>query len=434
MPLPKSRPTDVARGRVPQPPTHRVERPLLPNRDIGSVIGSLDVMSSRPQGGELPVRVATPSRWSVPLCPADPGPGRRPVHRGEAPGGENGLVAVTTPPHPVPSTAESTPSGAAAVTARRWARPGLLAGAGLALAAVYVALLMVGSAPTASAVLHAPQAIILGAVEGITEFLPISSTGHLVVTERLLGLGGTKSSLEALDSYAVIIQGGAILAVAVLYWRRLWASLAALAASLHLPGFRRRPVDPADRRLAVGIIVAVAPAGLIGFVAGDAVQHRLFSPVPIALAWIAGGAHRRPGPGPGAVAGREPQPRHDRGRLPGGPDGVGGGGAELPRRVRAPPGGQRAGTRQARQRDHLGLRLAQPAARPGGGLRLRRGQHPLALADHLRPEPGRLRLVPPGRSRHGLRAARRRPHLTPRSGDPGAGSARSRPDRIPPPG
>jgi undecaprenyl-diphosphatase len=165
-----------------------------------------------------------------------------------------------------------------------------LAGAGLALAAVYVLLLMVGSAPTASAVLHAPQAIILGAVEGITEFLPISSTGHLIVTERLLGLGGTKPSLETLDSYAVIIQGGAILAVAVLYWRRLWASFAALAASLRVPGFRGRPVDAADRRLAVGIIVAVAPAGLIGLVAGDAVQHRLFSPIPIALAWIAGGA------------------------------------------------------------------------------------------------------------------------------------------------
>ena len=198
-------------------------------------------------------------------------------------------MAVTTPPQPAPSTAEPTP-GSAGVPGRRSPRPAALIGAGLALAAAYVVLLAVGSAPTASAVLHAPQGIILGAVEGITEFLPISSTGHLVVTERLLGLGGTKSSLEALDSYAVIIQGGAILAVAVLYWRRLWASFVALAGSLRLPGFRRRPVDPADRRLAVAIVVAVAPAGLIGFVAGDAVQHRLFSPLPIALAWIAGGA------------------------------------------------------------------------------------------------------------------------------------------------
>jgi undecaprenyl-diphosphatase len=201
---------------------------------------------------------------------------------------KKGVVAVTTPPQPLPPATEPTPR---AVAALRWARPGVaLIGAGLAMAAVFVVLLMVGSAPTASAVLHAPQAIVLGAVEGITEFLPISSTGHLIITERLLGLGGTKASLVTLDSYAVIIQGGAILAVAWLYWRRLWTSFAALAGSLRLPGFRRRPVSPADRRVAVAILVAVAPAGLIGFVAGDAVQHRLFSPVPIALAWIAGGA------------------------------------------------------------------------------------------------------------------------------------------------
>jgi undecaprenyl-diphosphatase len=131
--------------------------------------------------------------------------------------------------------------------------------------------------------------VVLGAVEGITEFLPISSTGHLVVVERLFGLGGSVGARDLLDSYAVIIQGGAILAVAWLFWGRLLAAAAALGGVLRLPGFRR-DVAPADRRLAVGIVVAVAPAGLIGFLAGDAVKDHLFSPGPIAVAWVAGGA------------------------------------------------------------------------------------------------------------------------------------------------
>lgn len=153
----------------------------------------------------------------------------------------------------------------------------------------FVVLLRVSPGPSPGATLTAPQAMILGVVEGITEFLPVSSTGHLVVTERLFGLGGTASALDLLDSYAVIIQGGAILAVAWLFRRRLVGAGAALGGMLRIPGFRRE-VAPADRRVAAGIVVAVAPAGLIGFVAGDAVKARLFSPLPIVLAWFAGGA------------------------------------------------------------------------------------------------------------------------------------------------
>jgi len=159
---------------------------------------------------------------------------------------------------------------------------------GLGLVAAFAALLAMSPGPSSRAVLHAPQAVVLGAVEGITEFLPVSSTGHLVLTERLLGLGGNARSLDLLDSYAVVIQGGAILAVAWLFWRRLSQVAVALVAMLGLPGFHL-DVHPRDRRLAVAIVIAVAPAGLIGLVAGDTVQHRLFSPGPIALAWVAGG-------------------------------------------------------------------------------------------------------------------------------------------------
>ena len=69
--------------------------------------------------------------------------------------------------------------------------------------------------------LTAAKAALLGIVEGVTEFLPISSTGHLVVTEKLIDVGTHPGAKDAADTYAITIQSGAILAVVVLYWRRL---------------------------------------------------------------------------------------------------------------------------------------------------------------------------------------------------------------------
>src|SRR5262245_22745852 len=92
--------------------------------------------------------------------------------------------------------------------------PLVLAGAGVLLLTIVALAVGGGSGPLTSG-----KAIILGAVEGITEYLPVSSTGHLLVTQRLLDLGDGAGKTAA-DTYAVAIQLGAILAVVALYWRR----------------------------------------------------------------------------------------------------------------------------------------------------------------------------------------------------------------------
>jgi undecaprenyl-diphosphatase len=120
-----------------------------------------------------------------------------------------------------------------------------------------------------------PEAAVLGAVEGVTEFLPVSSTAHLLVAERLLGVARGAQERAVLDSYLVVVQGGAILAVAWLYRRRL-------AAMALRPG-------PGGRRILGVVMVASAPAGAAGLLVGDLVKRHLFDPAPIALAWLVGG-------------------------------------------------------------------------------------------------------------------------------------------------
>src|SRR5689334_6100944 len=93
------------------------------------------------------------------------------------------------------------------------------------------------------------QAIILGLVEGITEYLPVSSTGHLLIAQRLLGIEAS----EAANSYAIAIQAGAILAVLGLYWRRVGSMLQGVAGR-----------DSAGLKLAICLIVAFLPAAIIG--------------------------------------------------------------------------------------------------------------------------------------------------------------------------
>jgi undecaprenyl-diphosphatase len=122
------------------------------------------------------------------------------------------------------------------------------------------------------------KAALLGLVEGITEYLPISSTGHLLVTQELLGIGQTSATKDAADTYAITIQAGAILAVLVLYWRRL--------VGMTLGAVGR---DDDGRRVLVATIVAFIPAALVGVLLEGFIKDHLFGTWPVIVAWVVGG-------------------------------------------------------------------------------------------------------------------------------------------------
>ncbi|CUB05726.1 MULTISPECIES: undecaprenyl-diphosphate phosphatase [Tepidiphilus] len=115
------------------------------------------------------------------------------------------------------------------------------------------------------------EAAVLGMVEGATEFLPISSTGHLIIVQDLLG-----HTDEASKVFNVAIQLGAILAVCWYYRDRLWRVTQGLGH------------DPAARRFVLNLFVAFLPAALIGLVAHKAIKTYLFSPLTVALALALG--------------------------------------------------------------------------------------------------------------------------------------------------
>jgi undecaprenyl-diphosphatase len=121
-------------------------------------------------------------------------------------------------------------------------------------------------------------AIILGLVEGLTEYLPVSSTGHLLVTTEILGLAQTPEAEQALDTYAICIQAGAILAVFVLYRERI---------TLMIQGLLGRSAD--GRRVLVGMVAAFTPTAIIGLALVDFVRDRLFGVPPVTFAWLVGG-------------------------------------------------------------------------------------------------------------------------------------------------
>ncbi len=122
------------------------------------------------------------------------------------------------------------------------------------------------------------QAIVLGLVEGITEFLPVSSTGHLIIVSDLLGLGDTASQQSAVDTFNIFIQGGAILAVLGLYFPRVIQMLKGLAGK-----------DPLGRKLAFNIIIAFLPAAVLGVLFNDLIEEKLFNTPAVISALALGG-------------------------------------------------------------------------------------------------------------------------------------------------
>ncbi|MCD6186784.1 MAG: undecaprenyl-diphosphate phosphatase, partial [Desulfuromusa sp.] len=130
------------------------------------------------------------------------------------------------------------------------------------------------------------QAAILGVVEGLTEYLPVSSTGHLLLTERILSIGADPAASveqkertkEAIDAYTICIQIGAIIAVLGLYFRRVKQMLLGLVGK-----------DAAGRRLLISVIAGFLPAAVIGLLFNKLIKSYLFGVWPVIVAWFVGG-------------------------------------------------------------------------------------------------------------------------------------------------
>src|SRR3954462_5978346 len=116
-------------------------------------------------------------------------------------------------------------------------------------------------------------AIILGIVEGVTEFIPVSSTGHLILATELLGFDA-----ERWSAFNVIIQLGAILAIVVLYWRTFWAVLEGLMKA-----------NPMSWRFVRNILIAFLPSDILGFMLINKIELLLGNAMVVAVAFILGG-------------------------------------------------------------------------------------------------------------------------------------------------
>jgi undecaprenyl-diphosphatase len=130
------------------------------------------------------------------------------------------------------------------------------------------------------------KAAVMGIVEGLTEFLPISSTGHLILAGSLLGFDDDKAKV-----FDIAIQTGAIFAVILVYWEKIRSTIAAL------------PRQPKAQRLALNVLIGFLPAVVLGLLFGNAIKAHLFTAVVVAATFIIGGfiilwAEKRP---PGAV-------------------------------------------------------------------------------------------------------------------------------------
>jgi undecaprenyl-diphosphatase len=114
------------------------------------------------------------------------------------------------------------------------------------------------------------NAAILGIVEGLTEFLPVSSTGHLILADELMGSG-------APETFSTMIQLGAILAVVVLYFEKLWG----VAMSL--------PTSAQSRQFTAAVLLAFAPSMVLGYLLHDFIKGTLFNPIVVSVTLVVGG-------------------------------------------------------------------------------------------------------------------------------------------------
>lgn len=133
------------------------------------------------------------------------------------------------------------------------------------------------------------SAVILGAIEGLTEFLPVSSTGHLILAGDLLGFQNDLGKV-----FEIVIQLGAILAVVVFSWTRLWRVLVGI------------PNDPQARRFALAVILAFLPAAVLGALFHDFIKTVLFSPWVVVVTLVLGGIAIL------VIERLAPKPRYDR--------------------------------------------------------------------------------------------------------------------------
>lgn len=117
------------------------------------------------------------------------------------------------------------------------------------------------------------KAILIAFVEGITEFIPVSSTGHMIIAGNIINFKG-----EFANMFEVVIQLGAILAIIVLYWDKIWRSVKEF--------FKGKP---SGIKFWTNIIVAFMPAAVLGLLLKDKIEEYLFNPLTVALALIVGG-------------------------------------------------------------------------------------------------------------------------------------------------
>jgi len=131
------------------------------------------------------------------------------------------------------------------------------------------------------------DALILGIVEGITEYLPVSSTGHLILVSRWLGLAGSDEARQSIDTFNIVVQGAAVLAVAGLYRHEVARIIRAILAF-------SRAMSPAqthrrDLKLSRNLLISFLPAAVIGVTLGDWFEERFFAPGPVVAALALGG-------------------------------------------------------------------------------------------------------------------------------------------------